>query len=168
MYSSVLFIGVNNCSTVQPVVATERSVFYRERAAGMYSSFPYALAQVCGWLPIHNLKFTFLEQIKWWLQNSQCFFNAGDNWNTICVLPDGLLYSYCICNGWLSVDSWKILLVLLCQFLYFPLLYLLRFDDSVYHTKPPSSLHFRWSFLYTLLSLLWLLHPKTSEYIFIL
>ncbi|XP_050938061.1 ABC transporter G family member 36-like isoform X2 [Cucumis melo] len=45
MYSSVLFIGVNNCSTVQPVVATERSVFYRERAAGMYSSFPYALAQ---------------------------------------------------------------------------------------------------------------------------
>ncbi|KAL4033708.1 hypothetical protein IC575_006813 [Cucumis melo] len=46
MYSSVLFIGVNNCSTVQPVVATERSVFYRERAAGMYSSFPYALAQV--------------------------------------------------------------------------------------------------------------------------
>lgn len=46
MYSSVLFIGVNNCATVQPVAATERTVFYRERAAGMYSALPYALAQV--------------------------------------------------------------------------------------------------------------------------
>jgi len=27
-------------------VAIERTVFYRERAAGMYSAIPYALAQV--------------------------------------------------------------------------------------------------------------------------
>lgn len=46
MYASVLFVGINNCSTVQPVVAVERRVFYRERAAGMYSALPYALAQV--------------------------------------------------------------------------------------------------------------------------
>ncbi|OWM77713.1 ABC transporter G family member 29-like [Punica granatum] len=46
MYAAVLFVGINNCSTVQPVVAVERTVFYRERAAGMYSSLPYALAQV--------------------------------------------------------------------------------------------------------------------------
>lgn len=46
MYNAVLSIGINNCSTVQPVVATERAVFYRERAAGMYSALPYALAQV--------------------------------------------------------------------------------------------------------------------------
>lgn len=46
MYASVLFIGISNCSTVQPMVATERTVFYRERAAGMYSSLPYAMAQV--------------------------------------------------------------------------------------------------------------------------
>lgn len=46
MYAAVLFIGINNCSTVQPVVAVERTVFYRERAAGMYSALPYALAQV--------------------------------------------------------------------------------------------------------------------------
>lgn len=46
MYAAVLFIGINNCSTVQPVVAIERTVFYRERAAGMYSALPYALAQV--------------------------------------------------------------------------------------------------------------------------
>ncbi|XP_019711082.2 ABC transporter G family member 42 [Elaeis guineensis] len=46
MYAAVLFVGFNNCSTVQPVIAIERTVFYRERAAGMYSALPYALAQV--------------------------------------------------------------------------------------------------------------------------
>uniref|UniRef100_A0A2N9HXZ1 ABC transporter domain-containing protein n=1 Tax=Fagus sylvatica TaxID=28930 RepID=A0A2N9HXZ1_FAGSY len=46
MYASVLFLGVQNASSVQPVVAIERIVFYRERAAGMYSALPYAFAQV--------------------------------------------------------------------------------------------------------------------------
>ncbi|KAL3528695.1 hypothetical protein ACH5RR_008017 [Cinchona calisaya] len=46
MYAAVLFVGINNCSTVQPVVAIERTVFYRERAAGMYSALPYAMSQV--------------------------------------------------------------------------------------------------------------------------
>lgn len=47
LYAAVLFLGVNNASSVQPIVAVERSVFYRERAAGMYSPLPYAMAQVC-------------------------------------------------------------------------------------------------------------------------
>ena len=47
LYASVLFLGVNNASSVQPVVAVERSVYYRERAAGMYAALPYAMAQVC-------------------------------------------------------------------------------------------------------------------------
>ncbi|KAJ7568866.1 hypothetical protein O6H91_01G050900 [Diphasiastrum complanatum] len=46
LYTSVLFLGVNNSSTVQPVVSVERTVYYRERAAGMYSALPYAFAQV--------------------------------------------------------------------------------------------------------------------------
>ncbi|XP_030545028.1 pleiotropic drug resistance protein 1-like [Rhodamnia argentea] len=46
MYAAVVFLGVQNASSVQPVVAVERTVFYRERAAGMYSALPYALAQV--------------------------------------------------------------------------------------------------------------------------
>lgn len=46
MYAAVLFVGINNATTVQPVVATERTVFYREMAAGMYSPVPYAMAQV--------------------------------------------------------------------------------------------------------------------------
>ncbi|KAH6782331.1 pleiotropic drug resistance 1 [Perilla frutescens var. hirtella] len=51
MYASVLFLGINNCATIQPAVAIERTVFYRERAAGMYSVFPYAMAQVITEIP---------------------------------------------------------------------------------------------------------------------
>jgi len=47
MYAAVLFIGIQNATSVQPVVAIERTVFYRERAAGMYSALPYAFGQVC-------------------------------------------------------------------------------------------------------------------------
>ncbi|KAL3676895.1 hypothetical protein R1sor_026843 [Riccia sorocarpa] len=46
MVTASLFIGINNGQAVQPIVATERTVFYRERAAGMYSPLPYAVAQV--------------------------------------------------------------------------------------------------------------------------
>ncbi|GMQ08798.1 hypothetical protein CsSME_00052377 [Camellia sinensis var. sinensis] len=51
MYTAVLFLGIQNASSVQPVVAVERTVFYRERAAGMYSAMPYAFAQVIIELP---------------------------------------------------------------------------------------------------------------------
>lgn len=51
MYAATLFLGVNNCSSVQPVVAVERTVFYREKAAGMYSSLPYAISQVVVEIP---------------------------------------------------------------------------------------------------------------------
>ncbi|WVZ64278.1 hypothetical protein U9M48_013825 [Paspalum notatum var. saurae] len=51
MYAAVLFLGAANSITVQSVVAIERTVFYRERAAGMYSSFPYAFGQVVIELP---------------------------------------------------------------------------------------------------------------------
>jgi len=45
MYASVLLIGIQNAYAVQPSISVERIVFYRERAAGMYSALPYALAQ---------------------------------------------------------------------------------------------------------------------------
>ncbi|XP_021594312.1 pleiotropic drug resistance protein 3 [Manihot esculenta] len=46
MYTAVIFFGINNCSTVLPYVATERSILYRERFAGMYSPWAYSFAQV--------------------------------------------------------------------------------------------------------------------------
>ncbi|KAL6980163.1 transcription factor [Sarracenia purpurea var. burkii] len=51
MYAAILFLGVQNATSVQPIVAIERTVFYRERAAGMYSALPYAFGQVMIELP---------------------------------------------------------------------------------------------------------------------
>ncbi|KAJ0884371.1 putative monosaccharide-transporting ATPase [Helianthus annuus] len=51
LYTSVIFLGVQNASAVQPVVDIERTVFYRERAAGMYSALSYAYAQVLVEIP---------------------------------------------------------------------------------------------------------------------
>ncbi|KAI5669436.1 hypothetical protein M9H77_19289 [Catharanthus roseus] len=45
MYAAVLFIGITNTTSVQPVLYVERFVSYRERAAGMYSALPFAFAQ---------------------------------------------------------------------------------------------------------------------------
>ncbi|KAM7471773.1 hypothetical protein LguiA_009956 [Lonicera macranthoides] len=63
MYAAVLFVGINNCSTVQPIVAVERTVFYRERAAGMYSALPYALAQVFAEIPYVLVQTTYYSLI---------------------------------------------------------------------------------------------------------
>lgn len=46
MYTASLFLGIQNAGAIQPVVSIERTVYYRERAAGLYSAFPYAFAQV--------------------------------------------------------------------------------------------------------------------------
>ncbi|GAU23542.1 hypothetical protein TSUD_40200 [Trifolium subterraneum] len=63
MYSAILFLGATNTSAVQPVVAVERTVFYRERAAGMYSALPYTIAQVaieCIYVAIQTLAYTLI------------------------------------------------------------------------------------------------------------
>ena len=46
MYAAIIFIGAQNGISIQEVVNIERTVSYRERAAGMYSVLPYAFAQV--------------------------------------------------------------------------------------------------------------------------
>nr|XP_017250971.1 PREDICTED: pleiotropic drug resistance protein 3-like [Daucus carota subsp. sativus] len=45
------FLGIGNCNSILSLIATERSVVYRERFAGMYSSWTYSLAQVIVEIP---------------------------------------------------------------------------------------------------------------------
>ncbi|XP_028778960.1 ABC transporter G family member 29-like isoform X2 [Neltuma alba] len=63
MFSAVQFVGVNNCSTIQPVVGVERTVFYREKAAGMYAGLPYAIAQVVIEIPYIFIQCTYYSII---------------------------------------------------------------------------------------------------------
>lgn len=71
MYAAVLFVGINNCSTVQPVVSIERTVFYRERAAGMYSALPYAIAQVVVEIPYVFIQGLFYTVIVYAMMSFQ-------------------------------------------------------------------------------------------------
>ncbi|KAK0571365.1 hypothetical protein LWI29_014726 [Acer saccharum] len=64
MYAAILFIGVQNATSVQPVVSIERTVFYRERAAGMYSTLPYAFGQR---IPVWWRWFYWVCPISWTL-----------------------------------------------------------------------------------------------------
>ncbi|OAE27422.1 hypothetical protein AXG93_3911s1040 [Marchantia polymorpha subsp. ruderalis] len=58
MYGSTFFLGIINASTVQSIVSTERTVYYRERAAGMYSSIPYGLSQI-----LIEIPYCFLQSV---------------------------------------------------------------------------------------------------------
>ncbi|PKA53837.1 Putative pleiotropic drug resistance protein 7 [Apostasia shenzhenica] len=60
MYAATLFIGMQNAQTIQPVVDVERTVFYREKSAGMYSPLSYAFAQVAIEIP-----YTLLQSITY-------------------------------------------------------------------------------------------------------
>ncbi|XP_057852200.1 pleiotropic drug resistance protein 1 [Cryptomeria japonica] len=58
MFAATLFIGSNNATSIQPVVEVERTVFYREKAAGMYSPLPYAFAQI-----LIEIPYVFLQSV---------------------------------------------------------------------------------------------------------
>ena len=79
MYLAVMLIGTKNASSVLPVVAVERTVLYREQAAGMYSPLAYAFAQVRDFLfTLHS--FIHVDHLSQWL-NFLIFlyFHAGSN-----------------------------------------------------------------------------------------
>lgn len=46
VFTAVFFVGGSNTTSVQPIVAIERTVLYREKAAGLYSALPYTIGQV--------------------------------------------------------------------------------------------------------------------------
>ncbi|GLC47082.1 hypothetical protein PLESTM_002024000 [Pleodorina starrii] len=51
LYSTTVFMGISNCLTILPVINSDRAVFYRERAAGMFHLFPYVLSQGLAEMP---------------------------------------------------------------------------------------------------------------------
>ncbi|WOK98239.1 ABC transporter G family member 41-like [Canna indica] len=51
IYVTTVFIGINNCSSVLPFVTIERTIVYREKFAGMYTTWAYSLAQVAIEIP---------------------------------------------------------------------------------------------------------------------
>lgn len=67
LYSSTLFLGITNCLTVQHTVALQRTVFYRERAAGLYGVLPFAVAQQLVELPYLMIQSAIYSAIVYWM-----------------------------------------------------------------------------------------------------
>ncbi|KAL8120357.1 hypothetical protein AgCh_017512 [Apium graveolens] len=59
-------IGTNNCSSVIAIVASERSVLYREMFSGMYSSFAYSFAQVSIEIPYLLVQALVYSTVTYW------------------------------------------------------------------------------------------------------
>lgn len=67
LFSSTLFVGISNCLSIQHLVAAQRTVFYRERAAGMYSVLPFALAQLLVEIPYLVVQALVYSSIVYWM-----------------------------------------------------------------------------------------------------
>jgi len=67
LFSSVLFLGITDCLTIQQVTAVQRAVMYRERAAGMYGVLPFSLAQQAVELPYLIVQTILYSSIVYWM-----------------------------------------------------------------------------------------------------
>jgi ABC-type multidrug transport system permease subunit len=67
LYLSVLFLAFINSMSVQKVVEYERSVSYRETAAGMYSSLPFALSACAVEVPYILTQSILFCIISYWM-----------------------------------------------------------------------------------------------------
>ncbi|CAI5462934.1 unnamed protein product [Closterium sp. Yama58-4] len=72
LYTTALFLGWSNLASIQPVLAVEQVIYYRECGAGMYGPVPYALAQGIIELPyimvqsvLYSLITYAMIQLKW-------------------------------------------------------------------------------------------------------
>ncbi|XP_048433501.1 pleiotropic drug resistance protein 3-like isoform X2 [Pyrus x bretschneideri] len=65
MFVLLQCMGIGNCSSVLPFVATERSIVYRERFAGMYSSWAYSFSQVIVEIPYIALQAALFSTITY-------------------------------------------------------------------------------------------------------
>ena len=168
MYAAVLFIGVMNCTSVQPVVAVERTVFYRERAAGMYSAFPYAFGQVSVLIQINQFQAFFFPTgccvIESWTVITINFSVAGCHWTSIHTCSGYRIWGHSLLDDWVWVDSSQILLVPLLHVLHAALLHILRHDGCWPHTELPHCINHFVGILCHLESLLRIHHPPTGKF----
>lgn len=99
LFAAVLFVGVNNASSVQPVVSVERTVYYREKATGMYAAFPYALAQGLVEVPYILVQTLIYGTITYFMIN---FENTAGKF-FLYLLFMFLTFTYCTFYGMMAI-----------------------------------------------------------------
>ncbi|KAI8105725.1 hypothetical protein M9434_000307 [Picochlorum sp. BPE23] len=71
MFSLAIFNGMFNCMTVMPIIFAERSVFYRHKAASMYSARALALAQGMAEIPYLAAQAIVMVVLTYWMVGFQ-------------------------------------------------------------------------------------------------
>ncbi|WOH13107.1 hypothetical protein DCAR_0832616 [Daucus carota subsp. sativus] len=109
IFISLQILGVTNCSSIIPVVVTERTVLYREMYSGMYSSWAYSLAQVTIEFPYilaQTLTFVVItypavgfywsfKKIMWYFYSTLCglLYYTCQGMLMVSISPDGTVAS---------------------------------------------------------------------------
>jgi len=157
MYSAVLFIGITNATAVQPVVYVERFVSYRERAAGMYSAVPFALAQV--WIT-STLFFHLSCQFPKVESDVSKLFWTGCHRVPVCVCTICDLQLYFLLHGLIPVEPFQVYVVFILHVLHLVILHLLRNDDYCCHTQSQCRCNTCCSILYDVEPFQWIHDPS--------
>ncbi|CAL5346773.1 unnamed protein product [Camellia sinensis] len=121
MFIAVLFLGINNCSTVLPHVATERNVLYREEFAGMYSSWAYSFAQVTIEVPYILLQAILYVAITYpligyhwstfkvfWFHIGKCSLHLTESILRLPYAGTGKIPKWWIWLYWICPTSWSL------------------------------------------------------------
>ena len=113
-----VFQGMFNCMTVQPTMAAERTVFYRERASAYYAPGPYSLATGIVELPYLAVQAVIMVCITyWWAAGSGRGIACGGT-QTAAVAGRGGMHQpaarstlpgplpSAVCAGWWACRPW--------------------------------------------------------------
>lgn len=170
MYIATIFLGINNCSTILPIVARERLVFYREIFSGMYSSYIYSFAQVNTHHFSKNSKLHLSQEMIMWVFYATFIlinfhiFSAPDYCRSpLYFILSSNIHIYYISYNWLLFVCRQDLLVLLYNVLYASVLQLLGDVDNVIEPKYSSCCCTGICCLFNSQFICWIHYPKTGK-----
>ncbi|KAK1401931.1 ABC transporter domain-containing protein [Heracleum sosnowskyi] len=106
MFSTTIFSGMNNASAVKPYISTERTVLYRERFAGMYAPWAYALAQV-----IIEVPYVFTQSLAY-VSSFNTIFNLFSGF----IIPQPQIPKWWLWLYYLLPSSWTLNAMLSSQY----------------------------------------------------
>ena len=97
-------LGVYNDQSIISFSTMERTVMYREKFAGMYSSWAFSFAQVRSRIMTTSLicKHRKLYHAR---TNQISLPSTGCNRDSLCLYPSVTLYNHRLPNNWLLLDS---------------------------------------------------------------
>lgn len=159
MYTTALFRGHSNATSVVPVLSIELTVLYRERAAGMYSPLAYAFSQVGSLSATSSRK----SKQKCYLKLIRASGDSGRHRDPLRLCADRLVHSTRLLNDERRLDGCQVLLLSPLHVFHVSLLHVLGNDACLDHAKCPLCTHDYDGMRLHLEPFLWSRNPPTCK-----